>query len=558
MADLADRDPKHLNEPMGTDIHTSDMVDMVDMVNSDSKPTYKSFKKKYRKMRHAFEEKMKISNSLFGQEQKSIKLARRLQEQNDQLLDLLLEVNESTRISPYLRYDLRSPTPSESAVPALEPDLAPFNPDVHTARAASENAKNEPLTEEVTPWTYGHLIIEQNETVNKPRKLSQLKAVPHTVLESVPPRSLPHDINTSMPAGYLSPNHEEEYLSTLDAALELSELGTQAPPSSHPIRSNEKHEKEREVAVGNPVSVHNWLRKYQPQVFLQDNDLLPEKPVSRPATSSRAPKRSSIVPKQEPEIIDDEGYLISGNLEGSAKNKRKREDEPYRPKGGSSRSTRKKRCLYPKMEKTPIIQTLQASTVVQDGPLLRLVKIGPGTGYCMMPVADNLRVRRYRAGNRQLQSIAEIRIPPMTAAYRNTLPQFTHHPVENQDPNPLTQDEKEFLAEYEQRLAELRQLPRAIFDNAVPFYHEYPPPAQYPMMHGGQYHPASHHQTETGNHALEHRSPNSSDQSDGGVNVESECDEGEDNGVKLNEEELEELEPGRENKEEGREVGEGM
>ena len=42
-----------------------------------------SRRKKYRKMRHAFEEKMKISNSLFGQEQKAIKLARRLQEQNE-------------------------------------------------------------------------------------------------------------------------------------------------------------------------------------------------------------------------------------------------------------------------------------------------------------------------------------------------------------------------------------------------------------------------------------------------------------------------------------------
>ena len=263
---------------------------------------------------------------------------------NSQLLDLLLEVNESTRISPYLRYDLRSPAPSESAVPALEPDLAPINlNDVGDARAALENAKNELLTGKTTPRSYGKLVIELNEAVNKPKKLSQLKAVPHTVLESVLPQALPHDINASVPAGYLSPNHEEEYLSTLDAALEISELGTQPPPSSHPIRSNEKHEKEREVAVGNPVSVHNWLRKYQPQVFLQDNDLIPEKPISRPTTSSRAPKRSSIVPKQEPEIIDDEGYLISGNLEGSSKNKRKREDEPYRPKGGSSRSTKRKK-----------------------------------------------------------------------------------------------------------------------------------------------------------------------------------------------------------------------
>ena len=210
------------------------------------------------------------------------------------------------------------------------------------------------------------------------------------------------------------------------------------------------------------------------------------------------------------------------------------------------------------MEKAPIIQTSQASTAAQDGPPLRLVNIGPGTGYCMMPVADNLRVRRFRAGNRLPQSIAAIQIPPITDAERHFLPQFTHHPVENKDPNPLTQEEKEFLAEYEQTLVELRKPPRAIRDDAVPFYYEYPPPAHYPMMRDEQHRPASHHQVETANYALEHRSPNTSGQSAGGVSVESECDESGDNGVKLSEEELEEMESGRENKEGGGEAGEGI
>lgn len=40
-------------------------------------------RKKYRKMKHTFEEKMRESNSLFREEQKAMELARRLQEQNE-------------------------------------------------------------------------------------------------------------------------------------------------------------------------------------------------------------------------------------------------------------------------------------------------------------------------------------------------------------------------------------------------------------------------------------------------------------------------------------------
>lgn len=71
------------------------------MREESNKATYKSFKsgailcyvarfqaytlsrKKFLKMRHTFKEKMRESNALFDDEQNAIKLARRLQEQNE-------------------------------------------------------------------------------------------------------------------------------------------------------------------------------------------------------------------------------------------------------------------------------------------------------------------------------------------------------------------------------------------------------------------------------------------------------------------------------------------
>ena len=251
-------------------------------------------------------------------------------------------MNDSSHIHPNLRYDLRSPTPSESAVPALEPDILPQDPS--SASAALEEARQELAAGQISLERFRSLETDLTAIIS-PKSLSKLSmSTPHTALDFPPSTDLPHDLGAPNPTGYLTPSHEEEYLSTLDAALEISELGTQPPPSSHPIRSNEKHEKERDAALRNPVSVYNWLRKHQPQVFLQDNEPPPEKPVPKPQASTRTPKRSSIIPKQEPEIFDDDGFLFGGNPEISTRSKRKREDEPYRPKGGNSRVSKKKKA----------------------------------------------------------------------------------------------------------------------------------------------------------------------------------------------------------------------
>lgn len=54
-----------------------------DLQVPDVKPKYKSWRKKYRKMKHKFDDVMKESNNLFKDEQKLENLSKRLQEQNE-------------------------------------------------------------------------------------------------------------------------------------------------------------------------------------------------------------------------------------------------------------------------------------------------------------------------------------------------------------------------------------------------------------------------------------------------------------------------------------------
>ena len=267
-----------------------------------------------------------------------------------QLLDLLLDVNESNRIPPHLRYDLRSPTPDALAVPALEPDRSPRRAyDANEARAALEELKADLTTGQISPRSYSQLEASLSDTMNKPKVLKHLDTTPHTTLDSVFPDNLPSDLDEDTPTGYLSPDHEDEFLSNLDITLGAAPLDTRSIAPSQLTKTSAR-DKEKDAMLRNPVSVYNWLRKHHPQVFLQDESNSDKstqknapKPSPKPSNPTKSSKRISAIPKQEQEILDEEGFLVEGNLEVPLKGKRKRDDEPYRPKGGSSRPTKKKR-----------------------------------------------------------------------------------------------------------------------------------------------------------------------------------------------------------------------
>ena len=251
-----------------------------------------------------------------------------------------------------MQYDIRSPTPDAALVPGLVPDRSPSRArDATGARAALAEAKAEMRSGQLTPRSYKALEFELLETINSPsRALAQLEAISHTTLASVTPNLLPCDLDEAAPIGYYSPSHEQEYLATLDNNLGLATVNPRLGLSGHAAKSGER-ERDKDAQLRNPVSVYNWLRKHHPSVFLQDEpnpDKVPPRNATKvspkPPKEPRSSKKSTAAPKQEQEIIDDEGYVV-GNLDIPSKNKRKREDEPYRPKGGSSRTKRKKTSL---------------------------------------------------------------------------------------------------------------------------------------------------------------------------------------------------------------------
>jgi hypothetical protein len=65
----------------GRDIKMEDAVGLTK--SAEGKPTYRSWKKKYRKMRVNFDQKMQEGESLYKLEEKALKTARRLAIENE-------------------------------------------------------------------------------------------------------------------------------------------------------------------------------------------------------------------------------------------------------------------------------------------------------------------------------------------------------------------------------------------------------------------------------------------------------------------------------------------
>ncbi|KAH6633041.1 IEC3 subunit of the Ino80 complex, chromatin re-modelling-domain-containing protein [Boeremia exigua] len=309
---------------------------------ADAKPPVKrSWRRKYRKMRIRFDNAMQQSSALIMEEWKAMGVARRLQAENDQLLDALLDFNNQPRVPPRQRFDLAgasaaSAAGAASADPAHPPAPQPATLGLSSAASADQHAP--PAAHAAAPPAL-------------PRSLASLEAtVPHTAVAAV--AALPDGIDLSEHApGYMSTQHEEDYLLALDQLLDdpafepatshhrTFHLGPSQPPLS-----------EKDLTIRNPDSVYNWLRKNQPQVFLQDKDA----PHHDNASEKAAPKGAS--KKSRPSNVgggggtpgpkDDHDGEDSAAPEGKAKGKKSAadpDDTAYRPKGGSSRPAKRKR-----------------------------------------------------------------------------------------------------------------------------------------------------------------------------------------------------------------------
>ncbi|MCJ1442540.1 MAG: hypothetical protein MMC23_003036 [Stictis urceolatum] len=323
--------------------------------NNGPTPRYKSFKKKYMKIRKQFSDTMIKNNTQWEAEQKLMKTARRLEEELDQLREILVDVNESSFNPAHLRINLRSSNPEEDAFLAsmgatsLPPDdfdildnNTKYSPE--SAALVLAEAKKELSSGTITTSDFEALATSVQPYLRKSIALSYLETqVAHTRLADVEPSDLPPDIGEANPVGYLTPEHEAEYLERLDA-----ELDGRAAAYSHPIRGPTLN-----AARDNPMSALNWLRQNQPQVFLQDSEAQETaKQMKRGSHDGPIKERSSGRGKRGSvahEVLDDEGFVVGAAAEtlGSVRGKRKRaaEDDAYNPKGGGGRRKGKKQSL---------------------------------------------------------------------------------------------------------------------------------------------------------------------------------------------------------------------
>ncbi|KAF1967086.1 hypothetical protein BU23DRAFT_543274 [Bimuria novae-zelandiae CBS 107.79] len=303
-------------------------------------PVKRSWRRKYRKMRARFEDTMTASNSLILEEWKAQATARRLREHNDQILDILLDMNDSARLPARLRLDLREQAEID-AQPTIE------DPEVVHQRLLS--LRTELANGIISAEEYARRAedLHNSQTIQLSRSLAALEAkVPHTTDAPEPPID-GIDLTENAP-GYMSPAHEEEYLALIDASI-----AEPAIPETHPIRMPAIHvpPTEKDLTVRNPDSVYNWLRKHQPQVFLQDKDPqhpenMSEKAAPR-ANAGRGKRQSAAAgtPGPKTDHEEDDGFdpEAGAGAKGGRKSKGGENDSAYRPKGGSSRAPKRKR-----------------------------------------------------------------------------------------------------------------------------------------------------------------------------------------------------------------------
>ena len=267
-----------------------------------------------------------------------------------QLLEALADVNEYDSLPKALRFSLNTPPP-ESEVPELQADTngKPESMSYEQAQTMLDAAKAHLSSGEILQHDYDLVVSEVAQSLsqeNMPLSLPLLSStVPHTSPDRIPPDMLPSDLRDDEFITYLNSTHEDEYLSALDAATEG------VPPQT----DNQAYRGAlilSEATLKNPVSQYNWLKKHCPHVFLQEteNQVKSEDKESKPASvAGSAPsgskresrsKRASVA-----EVLDDEGNVIRGFSEQpTGKGKRKREDDAYRPKGGSGGTKKRKKA----------------------------------------------------------------------------------------------------------------------------------------------------------------------------------------------------------------------
>ncbi|KAI1841169.1 hypothetical protein JX266_012636 [Neoarthrinium moseri] len=284
---------------------------------AESKPPYKSYKKKYRKMRLQFDQRVGEGEDLHKMEQKAMRTIKRLAIENDRLMEVLLDINESPQIPPERRVVLDADNDDDT------------EDEADASEKPSKSLKR--LLKEVPHQSFAETAERYPET------LEQLQ---------------PQDPDL-YPTAFLSADDIDNYLAEVDMRL-----GLKAKPAILPAPTPQKAA--ANFALRNPTSVYNWLRRHAPKTFLQDLEKEKDKDKDkdrdhddkegggghkRKSGATRGNKRQSAASRREAgESMDwEEEANYDDQPFGSVRGKRKRDDDGgYRPKGGSSRPTKRR------------------------------------------------------------------------------------------------------------------------------------------------------------------------------------------------------------------------
>lgn len=250
------------------------------------------------------------------------------------LLDLLLEINNSPQIPLERRIDL---------------SLAP----------ASSHSKKLVLP-----------IDEDYDATSQPgmkRLEDLLRTVPHSSYKQAK-KALPKIVNElkapageTYPADFLTADDIDNYLYEVDMSIDpdqqLPTLAPRARPAVEPQTPNPQ-------TNNNPTSVTNWLRKHAPKVFLQDGEGHGDAEDGesghagarktrggRGERGGRASTRGKRVSAAARAAADRDSHAETKTDDDPdfgatpvGRGKRKRDEDPgYKPRGSSSRPTKKKR-----------------------------------------------------------------------------------------------------------------------------------------------------------------------------------------------------------------------
>ncbi|KAK5164758.1 uncharacterized protein LTR77_009421 [Saxophila tyrrhenica] len=333
-------------------------------LQSLERPRYKSWRKKYRKMRHHFDGVLEENKRVFKDEQKLDAIAKRLREELDGLLELCLDLNQNPAIPPELRFDITYPGDRTAALNEIEPDISPDKADglfVHyNAQVRTANFGNANL----------HRLREQIDARLAAQDVESLEALEKSVPQPVPS---PDDSAGGVTAddtelgSWLGAEQEDQHLARMDAKFgpDHYTLASAADKSREQdvLAKEGKHwaeltprELERQVELQNPQSQHNWLKIHHKNTNPGDDDA---ESVASHDTTAKAPKKRPGKDKNLAKQVGDravvrarEGWSPSAGSaameedelvldEGAAGGKKRSRDPDgtYRLKGGKGGSS---------------------------------------------------------------------------------------------------------------------------------------------------------------------------------------------------------------------------